>query len=260
MMRRDGVATPAEEEDESHLNPFLLHVNKKPSSSKLQFRKEISKVQWHEKLGLGEVVEKKGSIWTTTGIVRDGKLYCHIEEILFLAERGGLLLLDSDDAILNMKEIYTKIAEGRHKCSWESFEAYRHLKLLGYIVGRHCVPWTNKANTSCCNSDSFNRTSDEDVGFVEAEEKMPIIHQFKNMQIHDIIPTFDVYLPNSKFRKSSPGKPNFLLCLLRDKPPSRTELENLEKKCLGIPLKFCFVDHGRVSFFSYDRVVLPILP
>lgn len=38
MTRRDGVATPAEEEDESHLNPFLLHVNKKPSSSKLQFR------------------------------------------------------------------------------------------------------------------------------------------------------------------------------------------------------------------------------
>lgn len=125
------------------------------------------------------------------------------------------MLLDSDDAILNIKEIYMKIAEGRHKCSWESFEAYRHLKLLGYIVGRHCVPWTNKANTSCCNSDSFNCTSDEDVGFVEAEEKMPIIHQFKNMQIHDIIPTFDVYLPNSKFRKSSPGKPNFLLCLLR---------------------------------------------
>ena len=118
MMRRDKVATPAEEEDESHLNPFLSHINKKPSSSKLQFRympaqkmflivlevviqdfinfwstlclfwkkrrKEISKVQWHEKLGLGEVVEKKGSIWTSTGIVRDGKLYCHIEEILYV--------------------------------------------------------------------------------------------------------------------------------------------------------------------------------
>lgn len=122
------------------------------------------------------------------------------------------MLLDSDDAVLNIKEIYMKVAEGRHKCSWESFEAYRHLKLLGYIVGRHCVPWTNKANTRC---DIFKGSSDKDVGFVEVEERIDIIHRLKNMQIHDIIPTFDVYLPNSKFRKSSPGKPNFLLCLLR---------------------------------------------
>ncbi|KAJ0988889.1 hypothetical protein J5N97_007245 [Dioscorea zingiberensis] len=234
MIRRgEKVATPAEEDDENHHNPFLSHINKKPSSSKLQFRKEASRAQWHEKLGLGEVVEKKGSIWTSTGIVRDGKLYCHIEEILFLAERGALVLSGMDDATLNIKEIYMKIAEGNHKCSWESFVAYRHLKLLGYIVGRHCVPWTNKINTSCCYSDSFKGTSEKEVGFGEAEENIPIIHQFENMQIHEIIPTFDVYLPNSKFRKSSPGKPSFHLCLLRDKPPSRTELENLEKSAQG---------------------------
>ena len=37
----------------------------------------------------------------------------------------------------------------------------------------------------------------------------------KEMQIDGITPSFEVYLPNSKFKKSSPGSPTFLLCLLR---------------------------------------------
>lgn len=49
---------------------------------KLQFRKDISRSQWLDPLGLAEVVERKGGLWTTTGIVRYGKIYCFIEEIL----------------------------------------------------------------------------------------------------------------------------------------------------------------------------------
>jgi hypothetical protein len=37
----------------------------------------------------------------------------------------------------------------------------------------------------------------------------------KEMHIGGIYPSFEVHLPNSKFKKSSPGDPNFLLCLLR---------------------------------------------
>uniref|UniRef100_A0A453L7M3 Uncharacterized protein n=1 Tax=Aegilops tauschii subsp. strangulata TaxID=200361 RepID=A0A453L7M3_AEGTS len=59
--------------------------------------------------------------------------------------------------------------------------------------------------------------------------------------------------------KSSPGVPNFLVCLLRNKPPSRDELETVEKFA-GIRLKFCQVDNGRISLLSLDRVTLPTLP
>jgi len=38
---------------------------------------------------------------------------------------------------------------------------------------------------------------------------------FGKLQINYLRPDFDVYLPNSRFRKSSPGDPSFLLYLSR---------------------------------------------
>lgn len=47
-------------------------------------RKDASKAQWVEELGMAEVLEQKGRIWITTGIVRDGKIYCTMEETLYV--------------------------------------------------------------------------------------------------------------------------------------------------------------------------------
>ncbi|XP_072972654.1 uncharacterized protein [Typha angustifolia] len=260
--RRGGREPKEGEEDdpeEHHQNPFLSSSSiSKPSPSRPQFRKEVSRARWIDEMGMGEVIEKKGSMWTTTGVVRNGKLYCHIEEIVFLAEKGGLVL-DDNGTHFGMEEIYKKIAEGKYGCSWEFFEAYKHLKSLGYIVGRHGLPWTMKQNCHVSSilpsTENSNQNSDREV-----EDNIVITDLLKGMHIDEIYPAFDIYLPNSKFRKSSPGNPSFILCLLRDKPPSRKEVETLEKKCSGIPLKFCYVDHGRVSFFSFDKVMLPSLP
>ncbi|KAH1077710.1 hypothetical protein GYH30_052982 [Glycine max] len=114
------------------------------SMPKLQFRNMKSKGCWNEEMGMGEVIEKNGKMWVTTGIVRSGKIYSSIEE------------------------------------------------------------------------------------------------------------TF-------RFRKSSPGDPSFLLYLSRGHP-SRAEIEALERQCGGIPLEICLATEGRVSFFSFDKVELPVLP
>ncbi|KAG4396203.1 hypothetical protein GLYMA_19G136600v4 [Glycine max] len=50
------------------------------SMPKLQFRNMKSKGCWNEEMGMGEVIEKNGKMWVTTGIVRSGKIYSSIEE------------------------------------------------------------------------------------------------------------------------------------------------------------------------------------
>uniref|UniRef100_A0A3N7G6A3 tRNA-splicing endonuclease subunit Sen54 N-terminal domain-containing protein n=1 Tax=Populus trichocarpa TaxID=3694 RepID=A0A3N7G6A3_POPTR len=90
--------------------------------SKLQFRNDVSKAKWNVEMGMAEVIEKKGKMWITTGIVRNGKTFCLIEETLFLAEIGALLVMDDNDECLALKDIHKKMSEERNGCSWELFE------------------------------------------------------------------------------------------------------------------------------------------
>ncbi|KAI9074939.1 hypothetical protein K1719_043102 [Acacia pycnantha] len=49
---------------------------------KLQFRSVKSKASWKDDMGMAEVIEKKGKLWVSTGIIREGRTYCSIEETL----------------------------------------------------------------------------------------------------------------------------------------------------------------------------------
>ncbi|KAK9135312.1 hypothetical protein Syun_014642 [Stephania yunnanensis] len=227
------------------------------SMGKLQFRKDVSKAQWDAVVGMAKIIEKKGGMWTTTGIIRRSELYCSIEETLYLVERGALVLLDVNFMVLPLENMYGMISDGKSECSWESFQAYKHLKSLGYIVRRHGVPWTLKIDKSSADLTSLDASSENSD---KLEPEISVTKLLLNMQINDMKPAFDVYLPNSKFKKSSPGDPSFLLFLSRGYPPSNLEIEDLEVCCNGIPIKFCHIESGRVSFFSFDKVELPQLP
>ncbi|KAI8559059.1 hypothetical protein RHMOL_Rhmol04G0145600 [Rhododendron molle] len=222
-------------------------------------RKKISRGSWDDEVGMTEVVEKKGGMWTTTGIVRGNKMYCSIEETLFLAERGELSVLDADDSSISLEDLYTKVAKATSGCCWESFEVYRHLRSLGYIVQRHGNPWTMKGtkneSASAVGIPQIKVTTEQNCG-----GPCLINELLNNMRIEEVRPAFDVFLPNSKFKKSSPGNPSFVLCVTSGHPPSKSQIEDLERQCNGIPLKFGHVEHGRVSFFSFNKVELPVLP
>lgn len=149
---------------------------------------------------------------------------------------------------LSLQDLYGKVTDESNGCCWEMFEAYKQLKSLGYIVARHGVHWTMKKNRKTdSKSDSLEGIPERKTEIArESEERHSLIKLFNNMQINEVKPVFDVYHPDSKFRKSSPGDPCFILCLARGLPPSKAEIEELESRCNGIPLKLCHVEHGRV--------------
>ncbi|XP_071718466.1 uncharacterized protein [Rutidosis leptorrhynchoides] len=211
---------------------------------------------------MAEIVCNKGRMWTTTGIIREGKIYSFLEDTLYLVEIGALHLLDEDDKLIPLEDIYKKVAERVGGTCWESFEVYKHLKSLGYIINRHGVCWNVKLSKLVAESVDGDSGSQKltESGHVDDGSIMDITKLFSTLQIKKVRPVFDVYPPNSKFRKSNPGNPMFVLFISTGKPPTREEIEVLEGQCDSIPLKFCYVEHGRVSFFSFNKVDLPVLP
>ncbi|KAM6555955.1 hypothetical protein CsatB_002974 [Cannabis sativa] len=127
----------SEDDDEQYCYAFV-------PVSKLQPRKLLSKGRWIKKMGMAEVEVHKGSIWKTTCIVRCGKIYCSIEEALFMAELGAFLLMDDAGASISIEKMYMNLSDDNNGCFWELFQAYKQLKSLGYVVGRHGIPWSLK--------------------------------------------------------------------------------------------------------------------
>lgn len=137
-----------------------------------------------------------------------------------MAEIGALQLLDDNDLFISLNDIYELVAKEKTGCCWELFEVYRHLKSLGYIVGRHGVPWTMKItkvkNADITDDSGGQGTPRRNAAMdMEPKQESSIVDLFNNMEINKVRPDFDVYLPNRKFKKSCPGNPSFVLYLTR---------------------------------------------
>ncbi|CAF2112496.1 hypothetical protein Bca4012_095512 [Brassica carinata] len=246
MEEKDWEASSSSEEEAG----FALDDDEQfHSGPKLQFRVGSSKARWVTELAMAEVEVKRGKLWTTTGVIRSGKTYCFIEEALFLSEIGELQMLGSEDdeVMIPLKSLYEKIAEEKSGCCWESYEVYRYLKGLGYIIRRHGVPWTSKdAAITTPSGECF-------------KDKDDVTRLLEDMQLCDARAVFDVYLPTSRFKKFSPGEPSFVACFSGDSPPSKEDVKVLQSR-VATSLMFCHVAQGRVSFFSFNSIDLPVLP
>ncbi|XP_021739964.1 uncharacterized protein LOC110706362 [Chenopodium quinoa] len=253
------------------------------SQTRLQFRSVVFKACWKDELGMAEIMKHKGNLLKSMGINRNGKIYLSIEETLFLVQIGALLLVDDKNTALSLREIYPKVAEDKSGCSWEGFKIYQHLKSLGYIVGRLGTPWSLKSIKNCTLVPDNTSENNNATQMIVAGTS--IVQSLKNLQLEEAspisedalpnyfekrfleeskfiahLPVYEVYLPNSQFKKTCPGDPNFVVYPTSGHPPSLSDIKVLERQSNGLPIKVGHVDDGRVSLFSFDKMELPVLP
>ncbi|XP_021723233.1 uncharacterized protein LOC110690682 isoform X1 [Chenopodium quinoa] len=252
------------------------------SQTKLQFRSVVFKACWNDEMGVAEIMKHKGNLLKSMGINRNGKIYLSIEETLFLVQIGALLLVDDQNTALSLREIYPKVEEDKSGCSWEGFKIYQHLKSLGYILGRLGTPWSLKSVKSCTLVPDNTSENDNSTQILVAGTS--IVQSLKNLQLKEAgpyseddllnsvkmtfseksrfvvhLPVYEVYLPNSQFKKTCPGDPNFVVYPSSGHPPSLSDIKELERQSNGFPFKIGHVDDGRVSLFSFDKMELPVL-
>lgn len=128
-------------------------------------------------------------------------------------QRRALIISKFGGEPLSVAELLQKLAEPSIGCTFKYFAAYKRLKLLGYIVGRHNIPWTMKGTNGCHSRQHSNENHQDNVN-EKGEDIATVSLLLNNLLVNEIKPVFDVYLSNSKFRKSSPGSPDFILCML----------------------------------------------
>ncbi|KAL2622458.1 hypothetical protein R1flu_002663 [Riccia fluitans] len=347
-----------------------------------KLKKDVSVAKWDGVKGLAEVSLKKGKLFGSMGIMRGSMLYCNVEEAVYLVGLGSLALL-FDGKVMYMEEVYNLLLTPAHGCSWIAYQIFAYLKRLGYIVGRHGIPWTTSrkrenltpskmtldnqgdwlsrrrtkneeeqaniekgisgfrtryivydhdgeldssakgtASPGLCNhwseeaiqeaegrvssfeaiTSDFPGTDENDlsgkttassilVGDGGAEEVQGVganispcetgrpdlldmdaadygdtLQNLCYLTLNQVEDSCDallmyyVFLPNGRFKKSSPGLPAFKLCISSGQPPKHSEVCALELKSGDASLKFAFVESGHVSIFSFDAVSLPDLP
>lgn len=147
---------------------------------------------------------------------------------------GALLLVDDNNTEMPLREIHPKVAQENCGCSWEGFKVYQHLKSLGYIVGRFGIAWSLKSIRSCTMlvEDPSEKDNTAEIlvagtSFAQSmkdlrlNEECPLSEDYltnvlkktKSEESNFVVqlPVYEVYLPNSQFKKTSPGDPNFVV-------------------------------------------------
>ncbi|XP_033095310.1 tRNA-splicing endonuclease subunit Sen54-like [Anneissia japonica] len=71
---------------------------------------------------------------------------------------------------------------------------------------------------------------------------------------------FNIYLPESNYKKTSPGKPVFYVIVtkLEEEPPNLSTQMQLLRQARGTPLVWAVVDNGDISFYTLRDIELPI--
>lgn len=202
---------------------------------------------WHVELKLAKVVKQRGKLIRSMGFIFRGMLCLAAEEILYLAERGQLVLhvegSESSEPIC-LHAVYSLVVEPRLNltrfpqtsnrvtvvdesmtlvpliCYW----VYAHMRALGYVVFR-----ANAHKGNCHGSPVVSEVFDECMSFV--------------FKVHE--PAHN----NSKLFISAPAF--YLFVTYVSNAPSLLNLKEAINYCRGVPSKMAVVSSdGAILVFD----------
>lgn len=194
-------------------------------------------------LRMFHVAENKGKTFSNGGfgialpkelhLCKTGcNLYLWIEEALFLHDSGLATFLNEAQEILTTQQLYLLLQDG--DIELPVYRVYAHLRNQTYRVLRY-------------------KPRDE-LQTTVSHPSLP--SPPKLLQV-----AWQVYLPNSNFRKTNPGPPDFLVAITMFAQPSPT-FERIRTmmmdECRGIALKLAAVsDSGTVIMFGLSDCGVP---
>ncbi|XP_046573391.1 tRNA-splicing endonuclease subunit Sen54-like [Haliotis rubra] len=170
---------------------------------------------------------------------------------------------ESDNYVFDLNFSYSTWARNRKNIAAANWTEYK-LKLRQSQSGRS-VPspvdhlWQGEVTPLVKPEDA---TSTRDV-----LSRLQVIHSVNLPQPvsksdrHSMKISFDVHLPNARFKKTRPGLPNHRVCVVRssDPPPAMADISDAVTRYHdNVPVNWAVVDNGDIAFYNMSSMLLPV--
>jgi hypothetical protein len=175
-----------------------------------------------------------------------------IEEALVLFERG-LLEVYNGDTKLGACGVYGMLEA--LSVPLPIYLAYAHLRAQDYRVLRHVSRSQQDKNRKRPRQEDTTNLTQKEAFRLALLQAVPL-----SLDDDPTAIAFDVYEPNTHFKKSSPGIPHFHVAVASYRLPSPTfsQLQALTKKSNGVALRIATVsDSGTVIMFGVTDYGVP---
>ena len=202
--------------------------------------------------------------------------YLFPEEALYLHMLGLVVVLGGEkgDEAMTTKDLYLRYFSADscvdYGIALPAYLAYMHLRAQSYIVARHGLLYSGEGQKEENAPTDAGDCAEDKLRMERTRKKKNRLKRIDRALQHppiqinsnEVSLAFDVYKPNSSFRKSDPGPPDFCVAVgnFNSPSPPLSMLLSLISECNGTPLRVAVIsDSGTVMLFSFSDEEAPVI-
>lgn len=203
--------------------------------------------------------------------------YLFLEDVIFLHEQGLIHVEENiHSSLMESRQLYSLLHGPDGLLSLSVYLVYAHLRAQTYRVVRHTssrksllLELMSKGELS----NQMNVTMTTTTDFPPSRQTKIVKEDLRRDAMAATPPTmyepgasltiaFDVYPPDSNFKRSNPGLPSFhvAICSFAQSSPTFGEMQELLLQCGNTPLRIATVaDSGTVVMFGLTDFGVPVI-